>query len=59
MEEHNEKEDSMKEAPCSQCGIIWPEEELLTREDNGKIVCPDCSGLLADENLSCQYDETG
>ena len=49
----------MHEAPCAQCGDIWPEEELLEREDNGLWVCPACSGLLADENNSCQYDETG
>lgn len=49
----------MKEAPCEQCGHVWPEDELLQREDNGQMVCPECSGLLDDEDLSCQYDETG
>ncbi len=49
----------MREAPCEQCGIHWPEEELLQREDNGQMVCPECSGLLDDEDLSCEYDETG
>ena len=49
----------MKGIPCEQCGYIWPEDELLQREDNGQMVCPECSGLLADEDLSCQYDETG
>ena len=49
----------MKTAPCAQCGEIWPEEELLKREDNGQRVCPKCSGLLTDEDLSCQYDESG
>ena len=49
---------AMKRAPCSQCKEIWPEDELLKREDNGEVVCPDCSGLIANEDLSCQYDET-
>ena len=49
----------MKEAPCEQCGRLWAEEDLLEREDNGLLVCPECSGLLTDEDLSCQYDETG
>ena len=44
---------------CEQCGHIWPEEEILQREDNGLLVCPDCSGLLADEDLGCRYEETG
>jgi len=49
----------MKEAPCAQCGQRYQEDELLQREDNGELVCPECSGLLADEDLTCQYDETG
>ena len=49
----------MKEARCSECGELWPEEELLEREDNGERVCPACSGLLTAEELSCRYDETG
>ncbi len=49
----------MQEAPCSECGEFWQEDELLLREDNGELVCPDCSGLLADEDLSCRYEETG
>jgi NAD-dependent SIR2 family protein deacetylase len=49
----------MKESACAQCGVLWQEEELLKREDNGQIVCPECSGLMKDENLSCQYDESG
>ena len=42
---------------CSCCLLICPEEELLTREDNGEQVCEECSGLHADEDLSCCYDE--
>ena len=49
----------MNEIPCSQCCQIFEEDELLPREDNGQLVCPICSGLLAYEDLSCQYDETG
>ena len=49
----------MKMAHCDHCGERWPEEELLKREDNGQLVCPNCSGLLADEDLSCQYEESG
>ena len=49
----------MTETPCSQCGLLWQEEELLQREDNGEMVCPECSGLLAGEDLSCRNDEDG
>ena len=52
-------EDAMKEAPCPNCGLLWPEEELLIREDNGQPVCPECSGLLVGEDLSCRHDESG
>ncbi len=53
------KEDAMNEAPCSQCGLLWPEDELLVREDDGRQVCPECSGLLVGEDLSCRHDEEG
>ncbi len=49
----------MQETACEQCGRLWPEVELLQREDNGQRVCPECSGLLADEDPGCRYDETG
>lgn len=49
----------MNEAPCAQCGVLWQEDELLQREDNGQRVCPECSGLIEDEDLSCQFDESG
>ncbi|WP_020677124.1 hypothetical protein [Geopsychrobacter electrodiphilus] len=49
----------MKEVACDQCGILWSEDELLKREDNGQLICPECSGLLEDEDLSCHYDESG
>jgi len=49
----------LKEERCTQCQELWPAEELLEREDNGKMVCPACSGLLTDEELSCRYDEVG
>ncbi len=49
----------MQEERCSQCGELWPEEELLEREDNGERVCVPCSGLLTGEELSCRYDEIG
>lgn len=44
---------------CDQCRMLFPEEELLQREDDGKWVCPECSGLLKEEKLSCSYDEEG
>ena len=53
------REDVMKEAPCAQCGRLYAEDELVRREDNGALVCPDCSGLLTGEDLTCRYDETG
>ena len=49
----------MKRKSCAECGHLWPDDELLEREDNRQLVCPECSGLLADEDLSCRYDETG
>lgn len=49
----------MKEARCSHCGQLFAEEELLEREDTGELVCEDCSGLLASEDLGCRYDEQG
>ena len=49
----------MNELLCSQCRRPCAEEDLLIREDDGEKVCPDCSGLLVDENLACDYDETG
>jgi NAD-dependent SIR2 family protein deacetylase len=49
----------MKEQSCSQCGLLFLEEELLIREDTGEPVCPDCSGLLANEDLDCEYVEEG
>jgi len=49
----------MNEARCSECDRLWPEEELVRREDDSRMVCPECSGLLADEDLSCRYDESG
>ena len=49
----------MKQMTCDQCGNRWPEDDMLKREDNGKMVCPECSGLFNDEDLSCRYDETG
>ena len=47
----------MKEERCAQCQRLFAAEELLVREDNGQHVCEDCSGLHADEDLSCHYDE--
>jgi len=49
----------MEEARCTKCCRLYEKEELLQREDNGELVCPDCSGLLDAEDLSCEYDETG
>lgn len=49
----------MSDTRCSQCNRLYEEDELLQREDNGGMICPDCSGLLADEDLGCQYDEAG
>ncbi len=49
----------MSDKRCSECSTLYDEEELLVREDNGELVCPDCSGLLVGEDLGCTYDETG
>lgn len=49
----------MKETRCAQCNQPYDEDELIPREDTGELVCPDCSGLLKDDNPTCQYDETG
>ena len=49
----------MKEVTCEQCGELWPEDDMLQREDNGQVVCLTCSGLFVEEDLSCRYDETG
>jgi len=53
------EKESLMEKLCSQCNGMFPEEELLQREDNAELVCEDCSGLLNNENLSCRYDEQG
>ncbi|MHB1397903.1 MAG: hypothetical protein ACYDAI_08260 [Trichloromonadaceae bacterium] len=49
----------MNEARCSRCGLMFLEEELLVKEDDGALVCGDCSGLLTDEDLGCEYVEEG
>ncbi len=49
----------MQQITCEQCGQRWPVDEMLKREDNGQLVCLECSGLLADEGSGCRYDETG
>lgn len=49
----------MAEKRCLKCHMLYPEEELLIREDNGEPVCEDCSELLEGEDLSCRYDESG
>jgi len=49
----------MEEKPCARCLRTWPEEELLIAEDSGEPICPECSGLLAGEDLSCRFDESG
>ena len=49
----------MTDARCAQCGQLYDEDELIQREDNGQMICIECSGLLADEDLGCQYEETG
>lgn len=49
----------MADKRCSRCTILYAEEELLVAEDTGELVCPSCSGLLANEDLDCQYDEEG
>lgn len=49
----------MQEQRCSNCGRVFDTDDLLQREDNGQLVCVDCSGLFADDHSSCQYDESG
>lgn len=49
----------MTEARCSGCGLMFLEEELLVKEDDGALVCGDCSGLIAHEDLGCDYVEEG
>ncbi len=49
----------MTDTRCAQCGHVYEEDELIEREDTGELICIDCSGLMAYEDLSCQYDETG
>lgn len=49
----------MAEKRCQKCHMLYPEEELLVREDNGASVCEDCSGLLDGEELGCRYVESG
>lgn len=49
----------MTDERCSRCRMLYEEEELLVTEDTGELVCPDCSGLLADEDLGCEYVEEG
>lgn len=49
----------MTDVRCARCALLYEEEELLVTEDTGEKVCPDCSGLLAAEDLGCQYDEEG
>ena len=53
------QEDVMKELRCSKCSILLPEEELLVREDNGELECPECAGFYKEEDLCCDYDEIG
>lgn len=47
----------MSEVRCCCCGQLFAQEELLKREDTGELFCEDCSGLWADEDLSCVHDE--
>ncbi len=49
----------MNDARCSECGLMFPQDELIPKETTGERVCTDCSGLLTNEDLSCHYDETG
>jgi hypothetical protein len=49
----------MSDKRCSKCCRLFPEEELLVSETTGEYVCPDCSGLIADEDLGCEYVEEG
>jgi hypothetical protein len=48
----------MTDKRCARSHVLQ-EEELLVNEDTGEAVCPACSGLLAHEDLGCQYDEEG
>lgn len=47
------------EKQCSVCQLWFQETELLESETTGELVCEDCSGLLASEDLGCRYDEQG
>jgi hypothetical protein len=49
----------MTDKRCSKCCMLFPEDELLAREDDGRLVCPECSGLLKEERevLTCTHDE--
>lgn len=49
----------MADKRCSKCDQLFPEEELLVSETTGELICPDCSGLLEGEDLSCAYVEEG
>lgn len=49
----------MTELRCSACEELYPEDELLRREDNGALECPACAGLLLDAEFDCAYDEVG
>lgn len=49
----------MADKRCSRCTLLYDEDDLLLTEDTNDLVCPSCSGLLANEDLSCQYDEQG
>ena len=53
------KKEADMEKQCTKCMLIFPEEELLVREDNAELVCEDCSGLQEQDYLSCRYDEQG
>ncbi len=43
----------MKETRCAQCNQPYDEDELIPREDTGELICPDCSGLLKEDNPTC------
>lgn len=47
------------EKQCSKCQLWFQDNELLESETTGEEVCEDCSGLLANEDLGCRYDEQG
>jgi hypothetical protein len=49
----------MSDKRCANCRMLYPEEELLLREDNGEWICPDCSGMLKEDLVTCAYDEEG